>query len=301
MPLVKTYYGKIWYNSVSLYAKGLSEREPLNDLNLTWFRQEEAMNLSNPYLQIGRLVRNLRISVGMAQHELAKKIEINNSYLSRIENGERRPSPKIMKRMAAILPTSYEELVQASGLISDGFAVVPVNTRAYSLDIIKTLDELKAKIAPFERSVPKLHSDGFGSQPLVKRRAVPIFDRIPAGFFDEANVVRDFDYIEHIVLAEEELGYDPHAFALRVKGDSMIEAGILEDDIVIVSPGTEVKNGDIAAVSYGNVDITLKKFHNFGDMIVLQPCNSTYPPVTIANLDEVKVLGRVILVRRKLL
>ena len=81
----------------------------------------------------------------------------------------------------------------------------------------------------------------------------------------------------------------------------MIEAGILEDDIVIVSPGTEVKNGDIAAVSYGNVDITLKKFHNFGDMIVLQPCNSTYPPVTIANLDEVKVLGRVILIRRKLI
>jgi SOS-response transcriptional repressor LexA len=206
-----------------------------------------------------------------------------------------------MKRMAEMLPTTYEELVKMSGLISDGFAVISLKgAKTTRRDIIRTLDGLKARIAPFERKVPPSEGRSFGSHPLLARRPVPILDRIPAGFFDEANVVRDYDFVEQIVLTEEELGYDPQAFALHVKGDSMVEAGILEDDIVIVSPNTEVKNGDIAAVSYKNVDITLKKFHNFDDVIVLQPCNSSYPPVTIANLEDVKVLGKVILVRRKL-
>ena len=78
-----------------------------------------------PFIKIGRLIKNLRIRAGLAQHELADEIDINNSYLSRIENGERRPSTKIMKRMADVLDTTFEDLVQASGLISDDFDNVP--------------------------------------------------------------------------------------------------------------------------------------------------------------------------------
>ena len=141
-----------------------------------------------------------------------------------------------------------------------------------------------------------------GSAPPRKviRRPVPIFDRVPAGFFDEANVVREYDQVEQIVLSEEELQYDDHAFALRVKGDSMIDAGILEDDIVIISPNTRVINGDIAAVTYQVVEITLKKFYREGSVIVLQPCNAAYHPITFSDPEELDVPGKVVLVRRKL-
>lgn len=264
---------------------------------------EAAMDYAErPFLKIGRLLRNLRISAGLSQNEFAEMIEINNSYLSRIENGERRPSPKIMKRIVKVLPVTYEQLVDASGLISDDF-VFPagLSDSTQPRGIAKTVDDVKEMIS----SIPPrtTHRAVYYDQPRPEpvRRKVSIYDRIPAGFFDEANVVREYDHTEQIVMTEDELGYDPRAFALRVKGDSMVEAGIFEDDIVIVSPSTRISNGDIAAVSYGNVDITLKKFHNFDDIIVLQPCNSAYPPITLTNPEEVKVLGRVILVRRKLM
>ena len=55
-------------------------------------------NEGKPYAEIGTLLRNLRLRRGLSQFELASAAGINNSYLSRIENGERRPSPKILKR-----------------------------------------------------------------------------------------------------------------------------------------------------------------------------------------------------------
>lgn len=259
-----------------------------------------------PYLIIGRLIRNLRISAGYAQAEFAETIAINNSYLSRIENGERRPSPKVMKRIAEVLPISYDDLVAASGLLHDDFSFsYPVSkglsTATKGRKIAKTVEDVKAIVSRMTPLANRKNTHYEQPVPHISRRGVPIFSKIPAGFFDEANVVREYDHTEQIVLTEDELGYDPLAFALRVKGDSMNEAGILEDDIVIVSPSTRIINGDIAAVRYGNVDITLKRFHDFGEVIVLQPCNSAYPPVTITDRDEVTLLGRVILVRRKLI
>lgn len=252
-----------------------------------------------PFLKIGRLIRNLRLSAGLAQHELAERANINNSYLSRIENGERRPSPKIMKKMAEILPTTYEELVLSSGLISDEFTIVPVENS--NNVVYRNAEEMLPAVAKLKRRSFPPKDNGERVIGRTYRRPAPVFDRIPAGFFDEANVVLDYDNIEQIVLSEDELGYDPKAFALRVKGDSMVDAGIFEDDIVIVSPNTAVTNGDIAAVSYRNVDITLKKYFQEGTVVVLQPCNSRYPPHTFPDPEEIRVLGKVILVRRKLI
>ncbi|MEP0814193.1 MAG: helix-turn-helix domain-containing protein [bacterium] len=252
-----------------------------------------------PFLKIGRLIRNLRIAAGLAQHELAQEIDINNSYLSRIENGERRPSPKIMKRMAAVLPTTYEDLVAASGLISEDFTIVP-KSDGEKRDISRSIEELREILAQIERKPLGEVLHGRLDPSKIVRRGAPVFSKVPAGFFDDMNVVHEYDDYEQLVLAEDELGYDPKAFALRVKGDSMVEAGIFEDDIVIVSPNTKVANGDIAAVKYGRAEITLKRFYMDGETIILQPCNSKFRPITFSNPEDVTVLGKVILVRRKL-
>lgn len=79
-------------------------------------------------------------------------------------------------------------------------------------------------------------------------------------------------------------------FALTVVGDSMIEAGILEGDTVVVLKTPEVSNGQIVVALIGD-DATVKTFYNEGDHIRLQPENKTMKPIIT---KELTVLGRVI-------
>ncbi len=247
-----------------------------------------------PYKEIGTLIRNLRISKGMSQYDLARAIGVNNSYLSRIENGERRPSTKIMRKMSEALDFPYDELVVASGLLSPDFKkrLTPLEESSLQQDI-KEIKNALSRLVPSQ--VPTPPTPG---QP-VERRAIPIFDKVPAGLFDEANVVSVYDDVQKIILAEEELNYDPKAFALVVKGDSMVEAGILDGDILIVSPNTKVNDGDIAVVQINKRETTVKVVYFEGDHLLLQAANSNYKPILLKYPDEVEILGKVILVRRK--
>ncbi len=251
-----------------------------------------------PYQEIGRLVRDLRISAGMTQFDLSEAIGVNNSYLSRIENGERRPSTKVMRKMAEVLDYPYDELVVASGLLSPEFrekrAVVG------ETNILKDIQDIKSALgrlvapAEFQAQAPM--------QERLKRRAVPVFDSVPAGYFDEANVVEAYDDVEKLVLTEEELAFDPKSFALIVKGDSMMEAGILEGDVIIVSPNTKVVDGDIAVVQISGRETTVKiVYFEDEDSLLLQPANSAYKPSLLKYPEEVEILGKVVLVRRKLI
>jgi SOS-response transcriptional repressor LexA len=80
----------------------------------------------------------------------------------------------------------------------------------------------------------------------------------------------------------------------------MVEAGILDGDIVIVSPATPVGPGDIAVVRFDRSTTTVKKVYVEGDTIILQSANSHYKPIVKAYPAEAEILGKVILVRRRL-
>ncbi|MBO4422667.1 MAG: transcriptional repressor LexA [Clostridia bacterium] len=79
-------------------------------------------------------------------------------------------------------------------------------------------------------------------------------------------------------------------FALRVKGESMIDAGILDGDIIIVSAGSYAENGDIVVALVGN-EATVKQFYKEKGRYRLQPKNETMEPIIV---DECTVLGKVI-------
>lgn len=79
-------------------------------------------------------------------------------------------------------------------------------------------------------------------------------------------------------------------FALRVTGTSMIEAGILDGDIVIVEQTRVAENGDIV-VALIDDEATVKTFYKEGGHFRLQPQNSTMAPIIVENLT---ILGRVI-------
>lgn len=86
------------------------------------------------------------------------------------------------------------------------------------------------------------------------------------------------------------------SYALQVKGESMIEDGILDGDFVVIEKVQEARNGEIVVALVDNNLATLKKFYKEGDTIVLRPANSTMEPIYPKSL---KIQGRVVgLVRR---
>jgi len=88
----------------------------------------------------------------------------------------------------------------------------------------------------------------------------------------------------------------PNVFALKVRGDSMIDDGIYEGDYVIIEKIVEPKNGDIVVSLLDNENVTLKRFFKEKDHIRLQPANSNYAPIRV---KQVTVQGRVLGVIRK--
>ena len=86
-------------------------------------------------------------------------------------------------------------------------------------------------------------------------------------------------------------GYQPgELFALRVSGTSMINAGILDHDIVVVHKTPEAQNGDIVVALIGD-EATVKRFYKENGHFRLQPENDAFEPIIV---DEVVVLGKVI-------
>jgi repressor LexA len=82
------------------------------------------------------------------------------------------------------------------------------------------------------------------------------------------------------------------AFALRIRGDSMINAGINDGDLVIVSPNEQSKNGDII-VAMLNDEATVKRFELKDKKIKLIAENNAYLPIEIKNEDDFKIVGKV--------
>jgi repressor LexA len=106
--------------------------------------------------------------------------------------------------------------------------------------------------------------------------------------------------IEDELAVPEPLGRDAD-FLLRVKGDSMVEAGILDGDIVVVRRQQDANDGDIVVALAGDDEsadeATVKTFHRDGGRIRLQPENSALEPLYPAN---VQILGKVVGVFRSL-
>jgi repressor LexA len=88
-------------------------------------------------------------------------------------------------------------------------------------------------------------------------------------------------------------------FMLRVRGDSMIDAGILDGDFVVARQQQVADNGDIVVAGIPGDEATVKTFKKSGNSITLVPANSTMKPMVFSS-DEVTVFGKVVTVMRSL-
>lgn len=119
---------------------------------------------------------------------------------------------------------------------------------------------------------------------------VPLVGDVAAG----APILAE-ENIEELLEVPAMIGAESGDYALRVRGDSMRDAGILEGDTVIVRPTEEASNGEIVVALLGD-EATVKRYFREPDAVRLQPENPDYEPIITR---EAQILGRVIGVFRK--
>ncbi len=139
----------------------------------------------------------------------------------------------------------------------------------------------------YERSVHILTRGGTPAIP-ARGRTVPIVGRITAGLPMYAQ-----PEWEGTVTVDEGLFRGRHLFALRVQGDSMKNAGILDGDLAVCEPRQFARNGEIVAALINGEEATVKRFFLRGDHIELRPENLRFAPLR-CRLGEVLVQGKVI-------
>ncbi|MDD5477040.1 MAG: transcriptional repressor LexA [Candidatus Omnitrophica bacterium] len=182
----------------------------------------------------------------------------------------------IRKRIGERLPPTIREIGEELGFKSTG----------------TVRDYLKALIQKglVRRMNNKSRAIGLTQRASFK---IPIIGTIMAGKPDLA-----YEEIQGYVDADDlflgRLGFDD-VFALKVKGDSMIDAGILDSDIAIIKKRPHADNNDIVAALLDNNEVTLKRLRSKAGKFHLEAANPNYAPI----FEEFEVIGKLITVIRK--
>jgi repressor LexA len=180
--------------------------------------------------------------------------------------------------------------------------------RARALDVLRLPDNMQARELPAKSPPDADTPPGFSPNvirgdftqrlPGVRTASdagaiqLPMYGRIAAGLPIEA--LRDTSSYIEVPMAL--LGAGEH-YGLEVAGDSMIEAGILEGDTVIIQKGDTAENGQIVVALVDDTEVTLKRLRRRGNSIALEPCNVRHE-TRIFPADRVKVQGRIVALMR---
>ncbi|MEK9281369.1 MULTISPECIES: transcriptional repressor LexA [unclassified Bradyrhizobium] len=172
--------------------------------------------------------------------------------------------------------------------------------RARAIEVIK-LPELQAAAGNRRGFTPSVIEGNLGkvrgsSAPVDEGErpvAVPVMGRIAAGTPIEALQTRSHT----ISVPPDMLGSGEH-YALEVRGDSMVEAGILDGDMALIQRNESADTGDIVVALIDDEEATLKRFRRRGASIALEPANAAYE-VRILPPNRVKIQGKLIGLYRK--
>jgi len=123
--------------------------------------------------------------------------------------------------------------------------------------------------------------------------SLPIYGRVAAGALNTAEQLSD----EELTLPASFVKKSD-SFVLRVRGDSMIDAHIMDGDLIVVSPQKDASNGEIVVAQTENdTEATVKRFYKENGRIRLQPANAYMEPIIV---DNATIAGKVVALLRKL-
>jgi repressor LexA len=184
-------------------------------------------------------------------------------------------------------PPSVREIGQAVGLTSPSTVHSHLNT-------LQRLGYLRRD--PTKPRAIEVRWDPNSGVVMDRRpvRHVPLVGDVAAG----TDVLAQ-ENVEELFPVPTDFTGEGDLFMLRVRGDSMIEAGILDGDFVIAVQQPTAERGQIVVAGIPGDEATVKTYQPEGDRIVLSPANSSMEPMVFA-ADEVTIYGRVVTVMRRL-
>lgn len=193
-------------------------------------------------MDFAKRLKELRMSRGLTQDDLARELKLVKSSISMYENGKRKPSFEVLEAIADYFNVNMDTL----------YSSAPV-------------------FVPSLKRVPMLGYAAAG-QPLENLDG------------------QDTYYVE----ADSRYAVD---FCITVRGDSMVNAGINDGDIVFVKAQPEVPNGKIACVEIDNERVCIKRFYKTDTGVMLVSENPKYAPLQFSesNCTDFKVLGLAVL------
>lgn len=171
---------------------------------------------------------------------------------------------------------NYLERLAKSGLIAKD----PTKPRA-----LKVINGFKKPQSQHDNNTREFYSQ----KELVD---IPIIGKVTAGM-----PILAVENIEDTFPLPVDFVQNSTAFMLKVQGDSMIEAGILDKDLVLIKQQSTANNGDIVVAMIGD-EATVKTFYKEKDYVRLQPQNQYLDPIIVK--DNLSILGKVIGVFRRL-
>ena len=213
----------------------------------------------------------------------------------------------IQKRLSKNgVPPSFDEMKEALDLRSKsgihrlitaleerGF-IKRLANRARAIEIVKMPNAPKFKSSSVSEISSGSRNSVIANNPSapiesVYANEIPVMGRIAAGVPVEA-----ISEISHNVAVPGQIlrGGGDH-FALEVKGDSMINAGINDGDVVVIKETNSAMNGDIVVALIENQEATLKRFFVRGEAIALEAANPAYETRTFSH-EKIKVQGRLV-------
>jgi len=165
--------------------------------------------------------------------------------------------------------------------------------RARAIEIVKLPENIEQKSRGFSPRVIKGDKPQTPAQAMAVETAsaieLPVMGRIAAGVPIEA-----ISEVSHnVAVPGQMLSSNKNHYALEVKGDSMIDAGINEGDIVIIQEGNLADSGDIVVAVVDDFEATLKRFRRRGNSVALEAANPAYETRVFRD-DQVKVQGKLV-------
>lgn len=178
------------------------------------------------------------------------------------------------------IASTYGVKRHLEALSKKGYIKVEVNSSRAIKILEKTFNEFET-------------TTGYLTPTVGTALKVPIIGKIAAGspIYAEENIE------EYLEIAKKGDRISKDCFALRVKGDSMINAGIFQNDIVVINPTLIPTHGDIVAAAIEDT-VTLKRILIENDRIILKSENENYKPIILNKNQSFSIIGKMVLLVR---
>lgn len=213
--------------------------------------------------ELGLYLQKLRESFNYSTRDVNTLSKISQSYISMIENGTRKPSAIVLKKLASVYKVNYLDLYEKAGYI-----------------------DLAEDIKKQNKSILNTN--------------IPVLGSIPAGIPME--MIEDIGEFESISENMLKGGKEYFALKIDEENGHSMEPEYKPGDVLIVLKQDTCENGDDCIIAVNGDDATFKRVFKNDNGIILQPLNPSYPPIIYSNEEilskPIKILGVVVEFRR---